>query len=686
MTCFEVSVIVPVYQGRRWISRCLKSLVSQELEHDRFQVVLVFNGADDGSIDLAESFITENPTFQARTIFSKAENASQARNDGIKNADGKYITFLDVDDCISRNYLQTLLASSAVNRMAVAQIANIEESGNVDRCNLINNDLFLQETATVNPTKFPRALTFMTAKMFPTEWARECLFEENLRSGEDVAFYGKLLSKYDFSLALLPAMQGSTYYRQLVPTSVSRGRAGFGFLVEERALVIRSLSRSALGARADKALILQSFMRSQASFIRKYAKDNPNDYQKIADFVSTLNVVDFPWANIQPPVEDLAVCYNFAPYSDTGANVAAKRMRESGYIYDVISQDMSNVRTLEPANNIISAPYVSRHIELSGNASFANGGGALDFVIRGLASYKNLVKSGRTYARLYSRSMWPASHFLAAAIKVLDPSLEWTAEFSDPIRITTSGDVRTAPVPSQEMIDLVVSSDAKELIERLVDYPDLFAWTELIPFFSADNLVFTNENQLKIMKNLYDAKVGDIIDFKATVSHHPTLPRSFYEIKNAKTFPGVTKVNLAYFGEFYNTRGLSEIADALVSLHEAGDASCVLHVYSSGRLPEKYDKWAGSAFVQSEKMSYLDFLATLDSYDCLIVNDARTSDHHPVNPYLPSKYADYVGSNAPIWSVVEKGSVLSGLTSRFKTELGDEEAAKLILQKLSSKL
>jgi len=683
MKSFDVSVVVPVFNGMRWMQRCLDSLTNQTLSYEQFQVIFVFNGPEDGAVEYTRNYLIERPGINATIQISMATSAASARNDGIRVCRSRFLTFIDVDDCVSPNYLQCLLESSDEDVMSVAQLANINDEGHVDRKNIINQDLLRQESAKVEPAQYPRCLTFMTAKMFPTKWAKECLFDEDLRSGEDVAFYGEILSKHDFSISVLPGLQDATYFRQVVSNSVSRGKNDFEFMVKERALVIRSLSHSVSNSNAKDILILRSFMRSQASFIRKYILSNTNEYQRVADFICMLNISDFPWANIRPDCTDLAICYNFVPYSDTGANVAAKRMRQSARVYDVISHSMSNVRSSELKNRFISEPYVAKTFEIQGGASFANGNGVLSFVERGLATYTELLNAGRGYSRLYSRTMWPASHFLAAAIKSRNPKLEWTAEFSDPVRITTNGTIRSADLPVERLLELIFMKKDTDSNRLLMNNPDIFAWAELLPFLYADKITFTNKNQLEIMKSLYDQDIVDRLDSKSTVSHHPTLPRSFYELGNVGDFVIAGKTNIAYFGEFYDTRGISEIADAIIQLHASGDTRCVLHIFSSSQLSSEYNKLHGTAFVLHEKISYIDFLSCLDDFDCLVVNDASTREHHSMNPYLPSKYADYRGALSPIWSVVERGSVLSQLPSEYKTFLGDVGAAKQVLHRLS---
>lgn len=69
--------------------------------------------------------------------------------------------------------------------------------------------------------------------------------------------------------------------------------------------------------------------------------------------------------------------------------------------------------------------------------------------------------------------------------------------------------------------------------------------------------------------------------------------------------------------------------------------------------------------------SYMEFLNLTTAFDCLVVNDAYTKNKKDINPYLPSKISDYLGSGIKIWAIYEKGSILSGLELPYKSELGN---------------
>lgn len=92
----KLSIIVPVYQVRPYLERCLKSILSQTFTD--YEVILVDDGSTDGSQEICD--IYANQYDQIRVIHKSNGGLSSARNKGIDVASGEYIMFVDSDDMI----------------------------------------------------------------------------------------------------------------------------------------------------------------------------------------------------------------------------------------------------------------------------------------------------------------------------------------------------------------------------------------------------------------------------------------------------------------------------------------------------------------------------------------------------------------------------------------------------------
>ena len=104
----EISVIIPVYQSVLYLETLFESLKNQTFRN--FEVIVVDDGSDDGSEILCDRWSSEDSRFI--TIHKPNGGVSSARNTGIENAVSEYICFIDSDDWIDENYIQTFMEYS----------------------------------------------------------------------------------------------------------------------------------------------------------------------------------------------------------------------------------------------------------------------------------------------------------------------------------------------------------------------------------------------------------------------------------------------------------------------------------------------------------------------------------------------------------------------------------------------
>lgn len=113
--CFKkplISVIVPVYNAQSTIERCVDSILNQTFQD--FELIVV----DDGSTDDTGYILEHYMTMDARLAVITQKNAgvSVARNAGISQATGKWITFVDADDYLELNCLETVILNDDIDR------------------------------------------------------------------------------------------------------------------------------------------------------------------------------------------------------------------------------------------------------------------------------------------------------------------------------------------------------------------------------------------------------------------------------------------------------------------------------------------------------------------------------------------------------------------------------------------
>lgn len=99
-----ISVVVPVYNVEAYLGKCINSIIKQS--YKELDIILINDGSTDNSGEICENY----KKIDSRISVINKENGGQsdARNVGIKNAKGEFITFIDSDDYITTNYISSL--------------------------------------------------------------------------------------------------------------------------------------------------------------------------------------------------------------------------------------------------------------------------------------------------------------------------------------------------------------------------------------------------------------------------------------------------------------------------------------------------------------------------------------------------------------------------------------------------
>ena len=103
-SCHLISVIVPVYNLEKYISRCIESIIHNTYKN--LEIICI----DDGSTDSSGKILDEFAEVDFRIIVVHQENAgvSAARNTGLERANGEFIAYIDADDYVHEKYFETL--------------------------------------------------------------------------------------------------------------------------------------------------------------------------------------------------------------------------------------------------------------------------------------------------------------------------------------------------------------------------------------------------------------------------------------------------------------------------------------------------------------------------------------------------------------------------------------------------
>lgn len=115
----KISVIVPIYKVENYINKCIDSILNQTYKN--IEVILVDDGSPDGCGEIADSY--ELKDFRVKSVHKENGGLSDARNYGMKYATGKYVVFVDSDDWIKEEMIETLVG------LVIELKADIVQSG-----------------------------------------------------------------------------------------------------------------------------------------------------------------------------------------------------------------------------------------------------------------------------------------------------------------------------------------------------------------------------------------------------------------------------------------------------------------------------------------------------------------------------------------------------------------------------
>jgi len=173
----KVSVIIPVYNTAPYLRRCLDSVTGQTLRD--IEIICVNDGSTDESPEILREYAEKDS--RIRLIdFQTNKGAAAARNGGLNEAKGDFLSFIDSDDYIERDFLE-LLAGKANDDTDIVK-------GNIRVFN-IDGTQFSTSNEAIKRNKYNFTIHYTTAIYRRNLIIRNNVkFPENLSNGEDIVF------------------------------------------------------------------------------------------------------------------------------------------------------------------------------------------------------------------------------------------------------------------------------------------------------------------------------------------------------------------------------------------------------------------------------------------------------------------------------------------------------------------
>lgn len=221
---YKVTIIIPMYNSEKYISECINSLLSQTMPLYDIEILCVDDGSTDNTLYICKKYQKEfNNIFLLRT---NHKGVSQARNIGIKNAKGKYLTFVDSDDMLSKDTIKNVFEFFEKNFNKTDIITYDTQILKDNKLTPFFRNKLIKENTIIDIKKYPY-ICQTRINIFVKNEKNPILFDINTSQGED--------QKYNLDISLkkgtLGYVKNATYiYRQHGNSSVAtKGHPYYSF-------------------------------------------------------------------------------------------------------------------------------------------------------------------------------------------------------------------------------------------------------------------------------------------------------------------------------------------------------------------------------------------------------------------------------------------------------------------------
>ena len=178
-----VTVIVPIYNVEKYLERCVESILKQTYQN--LEIILVDDGSPDRCGEICDSFTDERIV----VIHQHNQGQAAARNRGIEEAKGSWITFIDSDDFVAPDYVEYLLRLCKMNDVIVSQCGAVRGTHNTfpEETVAIQEKCWEFSDLYASPSREFRAIVW--GKLYHRSLFRELRFPEGkIYEDEDTAF------------------------------------------------------------------------------------------------------------------------------------------------------------------------------------------------------------------------------------------------------------------------------------------------------------------------------------------------------------------------------------------------------------------------------------------------------------------------------------------------------------------
>mgnify|MGYP000710597695 CR=1 FL=1 len=191
-----ISIIVPVYNTEMYLKKCLESIVNQT--YSNLEIILINDGSTDNSLDICNEY--KNKDGRIIVIDKKNCGVSSARNTGLDTFTGEYVTFIDSDDWVDKNYIYILhkyiidygVDFSSANNTRISDSDEVLNSKNTQ-----NEIIELNKSEAIDAFFNSKISCSVYAKLYKKKMFNLVRFDTNISFSEDNELIFRIICNSD---------------------------------------------------------------------------------------------------------------------------------------------------------------------------------------------------------------------------------------------------------------------------------------------------------------------------------------------------------------------------------------------------------------------------------------------------------------------------------------------------------
>lgn len=197
-----VSIIVPCYNGEKYIHRCIESILTQSYKN--LEIIIIDDGSSDNSYEILKEI--QNKDNRVQILKQENQGPSVARNKGIETAQGYWITFIDIDDKVENNYIANFIPQETYEDLKIQGFTFVKDE--------IQDKVCLSKNK-ITYTNIGKCITDIFLLHRGSVWGK--LFKTNIINDNNIRFDKNWIYKEDL-IFLLQYLQFINQI-QIIPTS-----------------------------------------------------------------------------------------------------------------------------------------------------------------------------------------------------------------------------------------------------------------------------------------------------------------------------------------------------------------------------------------------------------------------------------------------------------------------------------